>query len=129
MRRFCLLCALLLCTALGGCTTTTHAARSVPSVPIQAASPAPADTADGPTVILVSLDGYRADYLDRGLNPILERIAADGVRARWLTPSFPTVTEPNHYTFLTGRYPDHRPGGSRAEGADKFTTGGFVCGK
>lgn len=107
MRRLCLLCALLLCTALGGCTTTTHAARSGPSVSIQAASPAPADTADGPTVILVSLDGYRADYLDRGLNPILQRIAADGVRARWLTPSFPTVTEPNHYTFLTGRYPDH----------------------
>lgn len=51
-----------------------------------------------PVVILVSIDGYRADYLERGLNPVLEALAADGVRAQWLTPSFPTVTEPNHYT-------------------------------
>jgi predicted AlkP superfamily pyrophosphatase or phosphodiesterase len=59
-----------------------------------------------PEVILVSIDGYREDYLARGENPVLAKLAADGVRARWLIPSFPTVTEPNHYTLLTGLYPD-----------------------
>jgi predicted AlkP superfamily pyrophosphatase or phosphodiesterase len=59
-----------------------------------------------PEVILISVDGYRADYFDRGDSSVLHRLAAEGVRARWLIPSFPTVTEPNHYTFLTGLYPD-----------------------
>lgn len=60
-----------------------------------------------PEVILISIDGYRADYLTRGDSPVLEALAADGVRAQWLIPSFPTVTDPNHYTLITGLYPDH----------------------
>lgn len=60
-----------------------------------------------PEVILISIDGYRADYLDRGDNPVLERLAAQGVRTRWMIPSFPTVTDPNHYALIIGRYPDH----------------------
>lgn len=60
-----------------------------------------------PEVILISIDGYRADYLNRGDNPVLGQLAATGVRARWLIPSFPTLTEPNHYTLITGLYPDH----------------------
>jgi predicted AlkP superfamily pyrophosphatase or phosphodiesterase len=60
-----------------------------------------------PEVILISIDGYRADYLNRGDSPVLEQLAASGVRARWLIPSFPTLTEPNHYTLITGLYPDH----------------------
>ncbi len=59
-----------------------------------------------PEVILISIDGYRADYLARGESPVLDELAAHGVHARWLIPSFPTVTEPNDYTFLTGLYPD-----------------------
>lgn len=59
------------------------------------------------TVILVSIDGYRADYLQRGLSPNLAALAANGVRAQWMTPSFPSQTFPNHYTLVTGRYPDH----------------------
>jgi predicted AlkP superfamily pyrophosphatase or phosphodiesterase len=58
-------------------------------------------------VILVSIDGYRADYLERGDSPVLQRLGTDGVRAQWMIPSFPTVTDPNHYTLLTGLYPDH----------------------
>lgn len=60
-----------------------------------------------PLLLLISIDGYRADYLDRGLSPNLAALAAQGVRARWMIPSFPTMTFPNHYTFLTGLYPDH----------------------
>jgi predicted AlkP superfamily pyrophosphatase or phosphodiesterase len=58
-------------------------------------------------LIVVSLDGFRADYFDRGLTPTLAKLAQDGVRATAMRPSFPTVTEPNHYTLLTGLYPDH----------------------
>jgi predicted AlkP superfamily pyrophosphatase or phosphodiesterase len=60
----------------------------------------------GSPVILVSLDGFHPDYLDRGLTPTLQRLADDGVRARWLIPSFPTKTFPNHYSIVTGLVPD-----------------------
>lgn len=59
----------------------------------------------GATVLLVSLDGFRWDYLDRGLTPNLSRLAGEGVRAAALVPVFPTKTYPNHYTLVTGRYP------------------------
>ena len=58
-------------------------------------------------VILISIDGFRADYLDRGVTPTLASLAASGVRADALKPSFPTLTFPNHYTLVTGLYPDH----------------------
>lgn len=58
-------------------------------------------------LILISFDGYRADYLERGHSPTLAALAADGVRAQALRPAFPTLTFPNHYTIVTGLYPDH----------------------
>lgn len=61
--------------------------------------------ASRPPVILVSLDGFRADYLDRGLTPVLSGLARDGVRAKALIPVFPTKTFPNHYSIVTGRWP------------------------
>jgi predicted AlkP superfamily pyrophosphatase or phosphodiesterase len=60
-----------------------------------------------PTVILISLDGFRYDYLDKYHPPTMEALAKDGVRARWMIPSFPTKTFPNHYTIVTGLYPEH----------------------
>ncbi len=60
-----------------------------------------------PTVILVSLDGFRWDYLDRGLTPTLTHLAAEGVRAQAMIPVFPTKTFPNHVSIATGRYPAH----------------------
>ena len=56
--------------------------------------------------ILISLDGYRPDYLDRGYSPVLASIAADGVHAAGMRPVFPSITYPNHYTLVTGLYPD-----------------------
>jgi predicted AlkP superfamily pyrophosphatase or phosphodiesterase len=38
--------------------------------------------------------------------PVLDAIAAGGVQAEWLTPSYPTLTFPNHYTLVTGLRPD-----------------------
>lgn len=60
-----------------------------------------------PTVILLSLDGFRADYLEKYPSPILNKLAREGVRARWMIPSFPSKTFPNHYTMATGLYPEH----------------------
>ena len=59
------------------------------------------------TIILVSLDGFRYDYLEKYGPETLNRLAREGVRAKWMTPSFPTKTFPNHYTIATGLYPAH----------------------
>lgn len=58
-------------------------------------------------LILISIDGYRADYLQRGLSPTLAALAANGVRAEAMRPAFPSLTFPNHYTLVTGLTPDH----------------------
>jgi predicted AlkP superfamily pyrophosphatase or phosphodiesterase len=63
--------------------------------------------AAAPIVVLVSLDGFRADYLDRAPAVELRSLAQRGVRARHLVPVFPTKTFPNHYTIVTGLYPEH----------------------
>ena len=63
--------------------------------------------AQASSVLLISLDGFRADYLDRGLTPRLSRIVREGVRAEWMTPTYPSLTFPNHYTVVTGLHPDH----------------------
>jgi predicted AlkP superfamily pyrophosphatase or phosphodiesterase len=60
-----------------------------------------------PTLILISLDGFRYDYLDKFNPPAMNRLAREGVRAKWMIPSFPTKTFPNHYTIATGLYPEH----------------------
>ncbi len=60
-----------------------------------------------PTVILVSLDGFRWDYLERAETPTLDRLAAEGIRAEALVPGFPSKTFPSHYTIATGLYPEH----------------------
>lgn len=59
-----------------------------------------------PTTILISLDGFRADYLQRGLSPELASFIKTGVSPRFMMPSFPSVTFPNHYTLVTGMYPE-----------------------
>ena len=68
---------------------------------------AAAQRAASPILILVSFDGFRWDYIDRGETPRLKALAARGVRAEGLIPSFPSFTFPNHYTIVTGLYPEH----------------------
>jgi len=60
-----------------------------------------------PTVILISLDGFRADYLEKYEPPKLWSLARGGVQAKWMIPSFPSKTFPNHYTIATGLYPQN----------------------
>ncbi|KAL9047305.1 MAG: hypothetical protein Q9206_006840, partial [Seirophora lacunosa] len=59
-----------------------------------------------PTTIFLSLDGFRADFLHRGLTPTLKSFIAEGVSPKYMLPSFPSVTFPNHYTLVTGLYPE-----------------------
>lgn len=59
------------------------------------------------TTIMISLDGFRHDYLQRGLTPNLNRLVDEGVSpADGMKPSFPSVTFPNHHTIVTGLYPE-----------------------
>lgn len=60
-----------------------------------------------PYVVMLSMDGFRWDYPERCGTPNLDKIAAGGVRAESLQPSFPSKTFANHYTMATGLYPDH----------------------
>jgi predicted AlkP superfamily pyrophosphatase or phosphodiesterase len=81
--------ALLLCSTLATCATR----------PVK-------PPGDGPAVLLVSIDGFRANYLDRGLTPNLSRLASEGVRGDGMRPAYPSLTFPNHYTLVTGVRPD-----------------------
>lgn len=95
--------ALLLCSALSLAQTQ---------------QPAPVVTVDnGPNalvqeqkhyVVLVSLDGFRYDYAKKyGANHLLA-IARQGASAPdGMIPSYPSLTFPNHYTLVTGLYPEH----------------------
>ncbi len=83
----------LLLLLLPGCATPTR-----PSV----ADEPPATR----QVILVSIDGLPASMLGDGTLPTLDALAGEGARAEWLTPSYPTLTFPNHYTLVTGLRPD-----------------------
>ncbi|KAG9078365.1 hypothetical protein FS749_009601 [Ceratobasidium sp. UAMH 11750] len=58
------------------------------------------------TVIVMSFDGFRADYLERGLTPHLLATGNSGLRARWMQPSYPALTFPNHWSIMTGLYPE-----------------------
>jgi predicted AlkP superfamily pyrophosphatase or phosphodiesterase len=69
------------------------------------AGPVLAQDARAPVTILVSIDGFRADYLQRGLTPTLSALAAQGISAA-MRPSFPSKTAPNHYAIVTGLRPD-----------------------
>lgn len=59
-------------------------------------------------LILISFDGFRWDYMEKTDTPNLDRLMADGVKADALIPSFPSKTFPNHYTIVTGLYPENR---------------------
>ncbi|CAH8664806.1 unnamed protein product [Heterobilharzia americana] len=66
------------------------------------------------TVLLISMDGFRHDYLEMvksrlGANslPNFDRLVAKGVRAMESYNVYPTITLPNHRTLVTGLYPEN----------------------
>ena len=48
------------------------------------------------SVLLVSMDAFRWDYSDIYSTPVLDLIAAEGVKAKSLIPAYPTKTFHNH---------------------------------
>jgi predicted AlkP superfamily pyrophosphatase or phosphodiesterase len=61
---------------------------------------------NGNPVILIGLDAMAWDFPGKTDTPNLDRLVARGVRAERLVPVFPTKTFPNHYSIVTGLYPD-----------------------
>ncbi|MEQ2291513.1 Bis(5'-adenosyl)-triphosphatase enpp4 [Ameca splendens] len=57
-----------------------------------------------PPLLLVSFDGFRADYLQRFPMPNLKLLYSQGVLVDQLTNVFITKTFPNHYSLVTGLY-------------------------
>jgi len=89
--------AALLAVLVSLAACATRAPQTPPREPPRADTP----------LLLISIDSFRAGYLDLGLTPNLQRLADQGVRAQWINPSYPTQTFPNHYTLVTGLRPDH----------------------
>jgi predicted AlkP superfamily pyrophosphatase or phosphodiesterase len=59
-------------------------------------------------VVLVSIDGFRYDYAKLYGASHLDAIAKEGATAPdGMLPAYPSVTFPNHYTLVTGLYPEH----------------------
>ena len=59
-------------------------------------------------VVLVSLDGFRYDYPKLYGASHLLAIGKRGAGAPdGMIPSYPSLTFPNHYTLVTGLYPEH----------------------
>ncbi|MBB4130053.1 ectonucleotide pyrophosphatase/phosphodiesterase [Xanthomonas sp. 3075] len=92
---------------LAACSSRSPSRSAQPQLPATSVSTAAAPSSAPHALLLISIDGLRADMLDRGITPHLSQLARDGVRARWMTPSYPSLTFPNHYTLVTGLRPDH----------------------
>lgn len=60
-----------------------------------------------PYLLVISFDGFRWDYTDRGITPNLKFIKENGVSALTLQPCYPTKTFPNHIAIITGMYPQN----------------------
>ncbi|XP_007190933.2 ectonucleotide pyrophosphatase/phosphodiesterase family member 1 [Balaenoptera acutorostrata] len=61
-----------------------------------------------PPTLLFSLDGFRAEYLHTwgGLLPVISKLKTCGTYAKNMRPVYPTKTFPNHYSIVTGLYPE-----------------------
>ena len=98
MRRLWLSFFLSLCLAtqsLAQVITVDHG----PNAPAQQAKP---------YVVLVSLDGFRYDYAGKyGAKHLLALGAEGAIAGQGMIPSYPSLTFPNHYTLVTGLYPEH----------------------
>lgn len=55
-------------------------------------------------LLLISIDGFRHDYMQLAELPALEKLAADGLKADSLEHVFPTKTFATHYATVTGLY-------------------------
>lgn len=78
---------LLLLATMSGCASTS----------------AVAEPEGETTLVWISLDGWRWDYLDRVQPPTMSRLASEGAVSRQMIPTYPSVTFPVHTSQITGR--------------------------
>jgi alkaline phosphatase D len=94
---------LSLCWCAAGC----HAQGITPVITVDHGPNSPQQISK-PYVILVSLDGFRYDYAKKYHAEHLLALATHGASApEGMIPSYPSITFPNHYTIVTGLYPEH----------------------
>lgn len=60
-----------------------------------------------PYVILISTDGFRYDYAKKYSAENLLKYSGEGIQAKAMIPSYPSITFPNHWSLITGLYPSH----------------------
>ena len=99
----------MLCFALAArvLCATAYGQSSSPVIAVDHGPNAP-EQLSKPYVILVSLDGFRYDYAKKYHAEQLLALAAQGASAPdGILPSYPSITFPNHYTIVTGLYPEH----------------------
>jgi predicted AlkP superfamily pyrophosphatase or phosphodiesterase len=60
-----------------------------------------------PYVIMISTDGFRYDYAKKYNAENLLKYSNEGVQAKAMIPSYPSITFPNHWSLITGLYPSH----------------------
>ena len=77
------------------------AALSTVVQPVRAADPAPPPVGKT-TVVWISMDGFRGDYLDRAELPFFAGLTKVGVYSRRFHPVFPPITFPSHCAEATG---------------------------
>lgn len=74
---------------------------------LQGCKKAPQEQPAPHKLLLISFDGFRYDYFDKTPTPYFDQFVKTGVKAKGLIPVFPSKTFPNHYSIVTGLYPEH----------------------
>jgi alkaline phosphatase D len=82
----------------------TALSAQAPDVVVQAERRNAPEQRAKPYVVLVSIDGFRPDYIETVPAPRLARLRREGVSAPHMLPVFPSKTFPNHYSIATGMY-------------------------
>ena len=61
-----------------------------------------AEALEKPYLIFISADGYRYDYTEKYNAQNLQKFSNEGVKAKAMLPSYPSITFPNHWSIITG---------------------------
>jgi len=99
--RFCLFIGALLISAAGSAQITDSTQMVMPGRSNGSRQE------QEPYVIFISADGFRHDLADKYQATHLLALRAGGIKAESMTPAYPSVTFPNHYSLATGLYPSH----------------------
>lgn len=58
-------------------------------------------------LLVIGVDGFRADYAERDHAEHILQLMRDGSHAAGLIPAYPSSTFPNFYAMASGLYPEH----------------------